>query len=247
MKDFKIKLDTYEHENNILKGKTLTLQEYALLRDTPYQEVVEEFSEKNSRTPYRKAIYLKELRKIFVYGEKPKYNYLEAQIFRLNLMLINPKKNYDITQEDGMSGYWINKKEYAELTRTVLSTVTKQIQSKTLEFGQIVKKPEKEYQFFIPIEPEPFDYKDLQILITKLDQKKQEEQIKDLKLVELKQSANKFAQIIGSNPRILDLLDELSDLSLEQICALKEIGLNLTPEDVKKLKTMSKGFEKLFG
>ena len=87
----------------------------------------------------------------------------------------------------------------------------------------------------------------MQILITKLDQKKQEEQIKDLKLVELKQSANKFAQIIGSNPKILDLLDELSDLSLEQIYTLKEIGLNLNLEDIKKMKTMSKGFEKLFG
>ena len=149
--DFKIKLDTYEHGNNILKGRTLTLQEYALLRDVPYQEIIEEFSEKNSRTPYRKAIYLKEFRKVFVYGEKPKYNYLEAQIFILNLKSINPNKDYSVAEEDGILGYWINKKEYAELTRINLSKVTKQIQNKTLEFEQIIRTSDKEYQFFIQI------------------------------------------------------------------------------------------------
>lgn len=234
IKLFNIKPEEIIHNNIKLKGYYFSLNEYAMLRNAPYQEINEEYSESHPRKPYRRAIYFKDFKKIFVCSEKPLYTNIDAKIFRNTLMIENPenKTRYNLeTNEDNLTGYWINKKEYAQLTSLSVSSITQKTKKGVLEIGQQHKKTEKEDLYFIPTDPDPFEKSDLDSFIIKLELKKQEKLIQELKVFDLSALAK-----------------ELSTLKSEEIGNLKKIALaNLSMEEIEMLRTAAKGYNTLFG
>ena len=239
---YSIKLSETEYGGQKIKGAFLTLQEYALLRNIPYQAVVEEVNETNNRKKFHKTIYHPELKSIFVYGEKPLYSYTDAILFRKELMSENPNKKYEIQihPTENIKGFWLSKKEYLLLTHQ--NTIAKN----KIEFGQLFEKTEKGYNFFIPTEPEPYTYLDLQMLLTQLELKKQKSQIAEIKLEDIKVQVTEIGKLLRDNPNLISTLEELACLSDEELYSLKEILILLSPGDIKKIKIIADGYTKLF-
>lgn len=248
--NFKIKLNTYIHDDKELKGIFLTQNEYALLTNKPYQTIVEECNNYNNRKLFRKAIYLKEKKRIFVYGEKPLYRTIDAKVFRLELKLNKSKVDVDsypiITHPTyKIQGYWINKKEYAQLTNQSISIVTTRTQNNNIEFGQIYKK-DKEYQFFIPTVEEDFDDKEIEIFYIKLAIKNITEAFQEIMTAEFKERTNKLSMLLKYNPQLVNFLSEFSDIEASEVKNLKEIAKNIDKNELSKIKHMSTSFEKIF-
>ena len=246
--DYRIKLQNHDYNGQKLKGIFLDLKEYALLTGKPYQAVVEECNNSNNRKLFRKSIYLKKEKKIFLYGRKPLYTAVTARVFRLELQQKNPNNNYDLTEcDDSISrGYWINKKEYAELTNQTLSIVTTQTQNNRVEFGQIFKKEGGEYSFFIPISDEDYTSNDIEMFKIKITLKNISEIFEQIQSQSLKERATKLGSLVSSSPQIITFLEEFSSLTEKDIYNMKRIIREVDADEFDKIKKMAEAYSKLF-
>lgn len=245
---YRFKLQEFTHKGQTLKGLFLTLKEYSLLTSKPYQTIVEECGESNNRKLFRKAIYFKDKKRIFAYGNKALYSAPEARVFRLELKDKNPKQSYEFCNHENSNsrGFWINKKEYAELTRQTLSMVTTQTQNNTLEFGQIYEKAHNEYRFFIPVESEDFNSIDVENFKTKLTLKKIADIFEEIQAKTFKEKATKLGTLITRSPELITFLEELSDLNDEQIKNLKEIAKKIKADELESISKMADGYGRIF-
>lgn len=88
---YNIKLSDIEIDGNKIKGAFLTLQEYALLRNVPYQTIVEEVNSINNRRSFRKTVYYPDIKSIlFIRDNNPsdrkhkRLLYKQKRVFNLN-------------------------------------------------------------------------------------------------------------------------------------------------------------------
>lgn len=244
------KMEEYSIGDNLkIEGAYLTINEYAKLRGVPVQTINEEHSDSfPNRKPYRKSIHLKDEKLVFVSSEKPLYDECDSKIFLLEQLVETGTKREIITNEEyKIRGYWANKEEYCYLTHLSKNQITTQLKNNKIEFGQIYEKIGKEYQFFIPVDKEPFSHNDVEIFLFKKRFFDQQEELEKIKEEHRIYEATKIAQIIAKNPKIKKALENFALLDVEDIKNLSNISKSITKEDLNAFKTFARGYSSFFG
>lgn len=232
-----LKLEKYLNTRGIFLKTT----QYAILRGEAVQTIREELNENHPRKPYSKTIILpKEHAKkkdgfvVFVSGEKPLYDYNTANFFRLEKMIQG--KVFKIEEESNEKGYWLSTHLYAEFLGIKTQALHALIKSNNIELGQIYRQNEegrKEYRFFIPISPPPFDYRDVLILKLKIDLYEVSKGFSEIISDSRSKDNSVLGKIFQNNPKFIETLSAFSKS-------------NLNEDKIESLAKAADGFNRLF-